>query len=233
MITTTYRSPLGDIALAADSQGLLGLWFADCGRPDTVPVDASADVDLANPFDPTGLAAQDSAEVEHAEDIDGADAESGEAGMACADQRNMAALGVLQRTWSWLNSYFAGQTPLWIPPLHLDGTQFEHEVWVELLSIPYGSSMTCAELAERIENRWVGSEALPCEVGEAVMNSPVQLIVPCHRVAGAAIPGVTKATAATSATAAEGAIRMAGTATLPERQAALLKFELASSFRHR
>ena len=27
MIITTYHSPLGDITLAADAQGLTGLWF--------------------------------------------------------------------------------------------------------------------------------------------------------------------------------------------------------------
>ena len=69
------------------------------------------------------------------EKIEGCDAVSGCSPLNAEDPRNTAAVGVLERAWAWLNAYFAGQAPRWTPPLHIEGTEFQHAIWVALLEI--------------------------------------------------------------------------------------------------
>ena len=78
----------------------------------------------------------------------------------------------------WLDSYFAGSDPGFVPPLNLRGTDFRRAVWRELLTIPFGQTLTYGELAERLHT---SARA----VGGAIAHNPVSLIVPCHRVMGA------------------------------------------------
>ena len=121
MVTTTFPSPLGEILLAADGRGLTGLWFEGQEH-----------------FGSTLL----KEDVEH---IEGADAVSGIGGMSSVSPTNGAASSVLERSWAWLNAYFAGQEPRFTPPLHMIGTAFQREVWYELLSIPRGEVATYRE----------------------------------------------------------------------------------------
>lgn len=177
MIATTYHAPMGDIELVADERGLTGLWFADA-----CPVGL---LDVFFRADTADLFADDSHDAETAptEHIDGMDAESGSVGMTFEEQCNAAAIGVIERTWGWLNSYFAGQAPLWIPPLHMDGDELQHEVWAALLAVPYGESITCAELADRVSARGVSADTV--SVANVLAGSPISLIVPTHRIADA------------------------------------------------
>ena len=78
----------------------------------------------------------------------------------------------------WLDIFFSGTEPGFTPRLDLRGTPFRQKVWKELLTIPYGKTVTYGELARR-----VGSS--PRAIGGAVGHNPVSLIVPCHRVIGA------------------------------------------------
>ena len=167
MITTTYRSPLGDIELAADARGLAGMWFADAAAP-VLSRSVDAEVDVR-------------------------DALSG-SGDDAVDPANAAALAVLERTWAWLNSYFAGQTPLWLPPLHEAGTELGHAVRVALLEIPHGTTVPLGEFARMVAER-CGFVEGPADAGTAdddsffpdriereLMDSPLSLVVPLHRV---------------------------------------------------
>lgn len=170
MVTTTYASPLGDILIAADSKGLTGLWF--------VGQKYFASTLESEPADVT------------AEAIHGSDAVSGEAGMGANDPANGAASAVLQRTWAWLNAYFAGKDPQFTPPLHMLGTGFQREVWCELLSIPRGATASYGDIAARLTARrsLPGNESAkvsPRAVASAVAHNPISLVVPCHRVVGA------------------------------------------------
>ncbi len=79
----------------------------------------------------------------------------------------------------WLDSYFVGEKPAFDIPLSLQGSDFQLRVWRELLTIPYGHTVTYGELARRIGCR--SAQA----VGGAVSRNPVVIIVPCHRVVGA------------------------------------------------
>ena len=127
---------------------------------------------------------------EDPEHVEGADAVSGAGGMSSVNPTNGAASSVLERSWAWLNAYFAGQEPRFTPPLHMIGTAFQREVWFELLSIPRGEVATYGEIAQRVaaRHRVPGNEApvvSPRAVGAAVARNPISIIVPCHRVVAA------------------------------------------------
>jgi O-6-methylguanine DNA methyltransferase len=57
------------------------------------------------------------------------------------------------------------------------GTQFQQKVWKELCKVPFGKTVTYAELTRRIK-RPHGARA----VGQAVGSNPIGIIIPCHRV---------------------------------------------------
>ncbi len=49
---------------------------------------------------------------------------------------------VLNDAKRWLDLYFSGKEPDFMPPLHPSGTPFQREVWDILRQIPYGTTMT-------------------------------------------------------------------------------------------
>jgi methylated-DNA-[protein]-cysteine S-methyltransferase len=79
-----------------------------------------------------------------------------------------------------LAEYFAGERQEFDLPLRPAGTAFQQTVWRELRQIPYGTTITYAELARRI-----GQPAAARAVGHANGRNPISIIVPCHRVIGA------------------------------------------------
>ena len=94
-------------------------------------------------------------------------------------------LPVFDRTDQWLNQYFDGQTPDFIPPLRMKTTAFRKAVWEILLTIPYGQTITYGEIAQRIA-RQMGLVHMSAQaVGGAVGRNAISLIIPCHRVIGA------------------------------------------------
>ena len=119
------------------------------------------------------------------------------------------------QTKHWLDIYFSGQEPDFMPPLHLGGTPFQLAVWQILRQIPYGQTMTYGEIAQLIAAQHnapqadiAQRDALQADiaqrnasqngaarrnhprmsaqaVGGAVGRNPIALLVPCHRVVGA------------------------------------------------
>jgi AraC family transcriptional regulator, regulatory protein of adaptative response / methylated-DNA-[protein]-cysteine methyltransferase len=81
-------------------------------------------------------------------------------------------------------------------PLDLRGTDFQREVWDQLLAIPAGSTRTYLDVAQAI-NRPKATRA----VAQACGANPVAVVVPCHRVVMSdgsiggysGLPGVKKA----------------------------------------
>lgn len=61
--------------------------------------------------------------------------------------------------------------------LHLRGTNFQIQVWRELLTIPFGQTTTYGEIA-----RTIGHPSAHRAVGTAVGRNPISIIIPCHRV---------------------------------------------------
>ena len=78
----------------------------------------------------------------------------------------------------WLDLYFGGAKPDFTPRLSPQGTPFQQSVWRELLTIPYGQTVSYGHMAKRISCR--SAQA----VGGAVGHNPIALIIPCHRVVG-------------------------------------------------
>lgn len=95
-------------------------------------------------------------------------------------------LPVFETAKRWLDLYFSGKRPDFTPPLKLSGTPFRKTVWEILLTIPYGKTMTYGEIAAIIAGRRKMPRMSAQAVGGAVGHNPVSLIVPCHRVIGAA-----------------------------------------------
>ncbi len=79
-----------------------------------------------------------------------------------------------------LGEYFAGISQGFDLPLQMNGTNFQKAVWRELLSIPYGATISYSEQAKRL-----GNPNAQRAVGLANGCNPISIIVPCHRVIGA------------------------------------------------
>ena len=84
----------------------------------------------------------------------------------------------------WLDIYFAGKEPGFLPPIHLVGTEFQKEVWEILLQIPYGETMTYGQIAQRIADERGLDHMSSQAVGGAVGHNEISIIIPCHRVVG-------------------------------------------------
>ncbi|GHV38089.1 hypothetical protein FACS1894187_16350 [Synergistales bacterium] len=88
--------------------------------------------------------------------------------------------GILQKAARELTDYFAQKLRVFTVPISLDGTPFQMRVWKELLSIPYGETVSYGDIASALSLGGLGARA----VGGAVGRNPVSIIVPCHRVIG-------------------------------------------------
>ena len=121
--TAHYDSPLGGILLAADHEGLTGLWF-------------DREKYYANHLDP-----------EHKEG-------------------NLPALDETRR---WLDIYFTGREPDFMPPVHMIGSAFQMAVWKILREILYGQTTTYGEIAKQIAAQWGAARmsAQAVEIGRA------------------------------------------------------------------
>lgn len=93
-------------------------------------------------------------------------------------------LSIFDETAAWLNIYFSGRNPDFMPAISLKGSEFRKEVWDILLKIPYGEVTTYGEIAKQIaKNRGISRMSAQA-VGGAVGHNPISILVPCHRVVG-------------------------------------------------
>lgn len=92
---------------------------------------------------------------------------------------------VLKITWEWLDCYFNGQEPDFIPPIKTEGTPFRQLVWKRLCEIPYGKVITYGDIAKEMAWQTGKTKMSAQAVGGAVGSNPVSIIIPCHRVIGA------------------------------------------------
>mgnify|MGYP004501649559 FL=1 len=97
------------------------------------------------------------------------------------EARDTQALGAAKR---WLDVYFAGKEPDFLPPLHPIGSAFRQEVWQLLLEIPYGQTTTYGALARRLAERRGLRHMSAQAVGGAVGHNEISILIPCHRVVG-------------------------------------------------
>ena len=87
---------------------------------------------------------------------------------------------VVVQTAIQLDEYFAGTRRSFHLPLAPQGTPFQQEVWNALQHIPYGKTISYAQLAET-----VGRPKACRAVGTANGKNPIAIIIPCHRVINA------------------------------------------------
>ncbi|MGC8750228.1 methylated-DNA--[protein]-cysteine S-methyltransferase [Hydrotalea sp.] len=78
-----------------------------------------------------------------------------------------------------LIEYFQGRRKTFDLPIHQEGTPFQEKVWNELLSIPYGKTISYLDLAKQMGDP-------KCIRAAATTNgkNKIAIIVPCHRVIG-------------------------------------------------
>ncbi len=76
-----------------------------------------------------------------------------------------------------LADYFAGRLRQFQVALTYPGTPFQQKVWQQLLKIPYGQTISYAELAKR-----VGQPGAQRAVGTTNGQNRIAILIPCHRV---------------------------------------------------
>jgi methylated-DNA-[protein]-cysteine S-methyltransferase len=87
---------------------------------------------------------------------------------------------VLSAAREQLDAYFDTRLTRFDLPLDPRGTEFQLRVWDSLRAIPFGETISYAELARRIDQ----PKAVRA-VGAANGRNPLMIVVPCHRVIGA------------------------------------------------
>lgn len=95
--------------------------------------------------------------------------------------QNTPALSEVKR---WLDIYFTGKEPDFMPPLHPIGSAFRRSVWDILLRIPYGQTTTYGEIARQLAEKQGRPRIAAQAVGGAVGHNKISIIIPCHRVVG-------------------------------------------------
>lgn len=88
---------------------------------------------------------------------------------------------LLRNAMQQLSRYFAGELHEFTLTIDLHGTSFQRQVWDALRAIPPGGTQSYGEIAAG-----VGAANAARAVGAAVGRNPLSVIVPCHRVLGAA-----------------------------------------------
>lgn len=94
-------------------------------------------------------------------------------------------LPIFQLTKTWLDTYFSGKKPSFIPPYTLANcSEFQKKILKILSNVPYSHLTTYGEIAQQ----FCQQENLPRmsaqAVGGAISKNPICLILPCHRVIG-------------------------------------------------
>jgi methylated-DNA-[protein]-cysteine S-methyltransferase len=101
-------------------------------------------------------------------------------GAAVAVAPTRRAAGAVREAARQLDQYFAGRRREFDVALAPAGTPFRLAVWEALRTIPYGRTISYAELARR-----AGRPGAFRAVGQANGANPLAIVVPCHRVVAA------------------------------------------------
>ena len=90
-------------------------------------------------------------------------------------QKNLPIFKEVRR---WLDVYFSGRKPDFMPVLAPHGTAFQQSVWEILRTIPYGQTVTYGAIARRIEQN-TDCRMSAQAVGGAVGRNPISILIPC------------------------------------------------------
>ena len=86
---------------------------------------------------------------------------------------------IILQTKAQLIEYFTGKRKIFDLPIVMKGTDFQIQVWQQLLKIPYSQTVSYAEQAARI-----GNKNKARAVGRTNGLNPISIVIPCHRVVG-------------------------------------------------
>jgi methylated-DNA-[protein]-cysteine S-methyltransferase len=86
---------------------------------------------------------------------------------------------VLNEAIKQLDEYFAGERKLFDLPLKQHGTNFQQQVWDQLLKIEYGKTISYLQQSKLMNNP-LGIRAIAAANGK----NHLWVVVPCHRVIG-------------------------------------------------
>ena len=94
-------------------------------------------------------------------------------------------LSIFNQTKEWLDIYFSGKEPSFLPPYKLNRvTPFRQLVIDQMLQIPFGKVVTYKDIAQNIA-KIKGMDKMSTQaVGGAVGWNPICILIPCHRVVG-------------------------------------------------
>jgi methylated-DNA-[protein]-cysteine S-methyltransferase len=85
----------------------------------------------------------------------------------------------LEEAVAQIDEYFRGRRKEFSLNLNLQGTDFQKQVWRELLRIPYGRTTSYGEVAAAL-----GRPKSARAVGQANHRNPIAIVIPCHRIIG-------------------------------------------------
>ena len=111
----------------------------------------------------------------------GAPAAAGASAPAPGDAATDGDRAVLEQARRQLAEYFAGTRTTFDLPLAPEGTAFQRRVWERLRTVGYGETVSYGALAAALD-----APNAARAVGTACGSNPLPLVVPCHRVIGAA-----------------------------------------------
>lgn len=95
-------------------------------------------------------------------------------------------LAIFRETGHWLDLYFHGKNPDFIPKYKIAGlTPFRQQVIAIMNTIPFGETVTYNDIAKTIARERGLKKMSAQAVGGAVGWNPICIIIPCHRVVGA------------------------------------------------
>lgn len=94
-------------------------------------------------------------------------------------------LPIFAQTKKWLDIYFSGKNPDFVPQIKTNNlTPFRKEVYEIMRQIPYGKTMTYGEIAEVLAKKKGIKKMSAQAVGGVVGANQICIILPCHRVVG-------------------------------------------------
>ncbi|MEO5601136.1 MAG: methylated-DNA--[protein]-cysteine S-methyltransferase [Cyclobacteriaceae bacterium] len=96
-----------------------------------------------------------------------------------AEKAEVCLTPVIEQCISELDEYFFEGRKFFNVEIELSGSLFQNKVWTELLTIPYGKTISYLDLALRVSD--INSVRA---VGLANGQNPLAILVPCHRVIG-------------------------------------------------
>ena len=102
-----------------------------------------------------------------------------ESSQAVYHEYDQALPDVIHQCVEELIGYFAGTRRAFTVPINQEGTDFQQKVWKELYELPFGKTLSYADLAKKL-----GDPKVIRAAAAANGKNKIAIIVPCHRIIG-------------------------------------------------